>query len=73
MPKRTRTRTMTGLQDNDYGSELSILAAQNQDQGITKTIDVHVVDQEGQQSPYIHAQHFPDGIARSATQTIRTP
>lgn len=64
---------MTGLEDNDYGSELSILAAQNQDQGITKTIDVHVVDQEGQHSPYIHAQHFHNGITRGAIQTIRTP
>ncbi|KAL1311509.1 hypothetical protein AAFC00_001632 [Neodothiora populina] len=50
---QSRTKTGTGIRnhDNDYGSEMSILSPQDGNDGITKTVNVHVVDEEAQ-APY---------------------
>jgi len=36
----------TGEQDNDYGSELEILNSSEGGSGITKTVNVRVIDEE---------------------------
>ena len=57
-----QVRTKTGApQDNDYGSELDILPSLDGDHGITKTVNMHVVEEEGQINSLDYSHGFDSG------------
>lgn len=56
----TEIRTGTGVHNNDYGSESSILPPHGDDHGIMKTVNVRVSDEEDQSPSLDYGHNFGD-------------
>ena len=58
MSLRNKTRTNSDDEQNDYGSELEILSPTAAEFGITKTVNVHVIDEHGGFYPVDYTDDF---------------